>query len=470
MNLKIIKLDSRRLLSLDFWRSFFMGNVYPIAVCALVFLGNVTALDYYFNFLVTAAAIFALFLTDSVKPIIITVCTYIYQISIPHAPSYPTYSDFFFSGWRAPATVILIVCVGAAFSVFFFKRGIHRKLTPKRTPLLIPLSAFSIALIVNGVFSSDWTLENLIFAILNIIVYFFWFLILYHGLDEKENVEKLAGYFSYVSLLISFVIVLELACLYIWGNVIVDGEITKVSVALGWGIWNLVGGALVSYIPILFYATRYPRLKWISAPLCALAYLSCILTLSRNALLVGTLVLLLCVFIHMRTLVKRRGLVALAIAISFLFLSVAIALAWDKISTLFLDYFNRLLSDNGRFSLWREAISDFSCAPIFGVGFYGYTPDTATFGVLPKMAHNFVLEFLCASGIFAPITFGFWIFESARAIFKVGDSGRLILSLTPLSVLVGSLFDNFVFYIYPMFIYNVILAIITKNAKKEKTL
>lgn len=447
--------------------AFYLGRFYPLLIAFIVLFPSLFGFEVFFYFLHATLASVGLFISKSIKPFIISLLTFHLEISIKHSPFYPSYSDYLTSGGNLALMIILFVTVLGAIFYFAVKKEVIKRAKEEKDRVTLALAPLSLVLLFNGAFSGEWEIRGLLFALALIFTYAILFIIIRYGLDYDEGIFE---YISYIGVIVSAVMIIQLLLLFLSGTPIKNGSIVKESVALGWGIWNLVGGALVSYIPILFYATRYPRLKWISLPLCALAYLSCILTLSRNALLVGTLVLLLCVFIHMRTLVKRRGLVALAIAIGFLFLSVAIALAWDKISTLFLDYFNRLLSDNGRFSLWREAISDFFRAPIFGVGFYGYTPDTATFGALPKMAHNFVLEFLCASGIFAPIAFGFWIFESARAIFKVGDSGRLILSLTPLSVLVGSLLDNFVFYIYPMFIYNVILAIITKNAKKEKTL
>ena len=84
--------------SFGFWRAFFDGRAYPLLVAALILFGNLTALDYYVNFIVTGLFVFAMLICDTIKPAIITVISYIYQISIPHAPGYPTYSDFFFSG------------------------------------------------------------------------------------------------------------------------------------------------------------------------------------------------------------------------------------------------------------------------------------------------------------------------------------------------------------------------------------
>ena len=126
MNAEKIRSSLKAFLSADAWRAFFMGGAYPILVAALVLFGNLTALDYYVNFIVTALFVFAVIICDSARPLIITVCTYIYQISIPHAPSYPTYSDYIFSGWRKGASVAILVIAFLSFAYFFIKKGIHR--------------------------------------------------------------------------------------------------------------------------------------------------------------------------------------------------------------------------------------------------------------------------------------------------------------------------------------------------------
>ena len=221
-------------LTFDGWRIFFLGRAYPFLIATLVLFGNITSLDYYVNFIITGLFVFAMIISDTVRPFFITACSYIYQISIPHAPSYPTYSDFFFSGWRRFASVILIAFVVFSFVVFAARNKIYRRIFCVDKRLLLSLVVFSFALIANGTFSDNWTYKNLIFGFLNTLVYFFLFLTVVCGFNKREKTKDLMQYFCYISLLLSAVIILELLHLFITADGIFrDGAIVKDKVALG---------------------------------------------------------------------------------------------------------------------------------------------------------------------------------------------------------------------------------------------
>ena len=455
-------------LTLDFWRGFFMGNAYPLLVCALVLFGNLTALDYYVNFIVTGLFIFAMAICDSVRPAIITVLTYIYQISIPHAPSYPTYSDFLFSGWRKPVSVIILIAVAVTFVYFFIKKGIYKKLTPKQTPLLLSLSAFSAALFLNGALSNDWTYQNLIFAFLNALVYFFFFLIVYHGFSEKEKANELAGYFAYITLLMSAVIICEMAFLYATGdNIFLDGTIVKESIALGWGIWNLIGTSLAVMIPVLFFGVMNNKYPWLYFAAATLTYIFAVLTMSRNALVFATLaygasVIISCFVGRYKRAFRIITLVGIGAAV------LLFVVLFGKIKLILGDYFERGFSDNGRYALWELAIETFKKSPVFGNGFYGFFTDAVfEFGGVPRMAHNTVLEILSAMGIVGLFSYLWYRAETAVMFFRRPSKMKTMLGISILVFLLGSLLDNFVFNIHPPLYYTVALAIVCRSCKED---
>lgn len=459
--------------STDGWRSFFMGRGYPPLVCTLILLGNITALDYYVNFLIVGLFVFGAVICDSVRPMIITVCAFIYQISIPHAPSYPTYSDFLFSGWRRPVSIAIITLVAITFIFFFVKKEIYKKLTPKKTPLLLPLIAFSAALILNGAFSHDWTYKNLIFAFLNIIVYFFFFLIVFHGFLEEEKTEELARYFVYISLLMSAVIVCEMAHLFLTGdNIFAGGSINKESVALGWGIWNIIGTSLAVLIPVLFLGVITNKYPWLYFGAATVAYVFSVLSMSRNALVFATLAYVVCVLICCFVGKNKKVFRILTLVGILAFLLFAV-IFFGKIKLVLGDYFERGFSDNGRYDLWRLAVTTFKKSVIFGNGFYGFFTDAVfEFGAVPRMAHNTILEILAAMGIFGIIAYGWYRTRTALVFFKRPNIMKTMLGLSILVFLFGSLLDNFVFNIHPPLYYTVALAIACRfdTEKSENTL
>ena len=461
------KLSLKKFMTLDGWRTFFMGQLYPAVVCALVLLGNLTALDYYVNFLVTGLFIFAVCISDSVRPLIITVCTYIYQVSIPHAPSFPTYSDFMFSGWRRPVSVIIVVLVGLSFLSFFIRKGIYKRITPKKTPLILPIIAFSASLMLNGVFSSDWTYKNLIFAFLNTIVYFFFFLIVYHGFSENEKADDLVKYFSYISLLMAAVIIIEMAHLFVTAdNIFIDGSIVKESVALGWGIWNVMGTSLAVLIPVLFLGVEKCKYPWLYFTFAILTYIFAVLTMSRNALVFATLAFCACVIIF-SFCGKNKKVFRVISCVGILAVFLFSVLFFGRIKVMLGDYFDRGFSDNGRYDLWRLAIDTFLAHPLFGNGFYGFFTDAVfEFGNVPRMAHNTVLQILSSMGIFGILAYLWYRVESARVFFRRPNFSKTMLGISILVFLLGGLLDNFVFNIHPPLYYTVALAIALRLDEK----
>ena len=458
----------KNFLSLDGWRAFLMSNAYPPLVCVLVLFGNLTSLDYYVNFLVVGLLLLSLIICDSVKPVIIIALTFIYQISIPHAPSYPTYSDFFFSGWRKPVSIVIISLIAFGLIYFFVKNRIYANLTPKKTPFLFSLTAFSVALMLNGAFSPDWTYKNLIFAFLNTLVYFFLFLIFYHGLSGSEKTQDLVKYFAYISLLIALVIICEMAHLFITEErIFVDGAIDKERVALGWGIWNLIGTSLSVLIPVLFLGVMNNRYPWLYFAVATLTYVFAVLSMSRNALVFSTLAygasVLICCFAGKYKKVFRI-ITLLGIGALILFGIVF----FGKIKMILGDYFERGFSDNGRYALWQLAVDTFKKSPVFGNGFYGFFTDAVfEFGAVPRMAHNTVLQILSSMGIFGIIAYFWYRVETALPFFRRPTLVKTMLGISILVFLFGSLLDNFVFNIHPPLYYLVALAIACHSDREE---
>ena len=86
-------------------RAFYMGRTYPLIIAAIVLIGNITATEYYLNIIHTLLFIGAFIICKSIRPSIISLCTYIYQISLKNGPEYPTNSDFYYTGWRLPVSL-----------------------------------------------------------------------------------------------------------------------------------------------------------------------------------------------------------------------------------------------------------------------------------------------------------------------------------------------------------------------------
>ena len=448
-------------------RAFYMGRMYPVVVCALVLIGSLTGLEMYFNFLVTGLFVSSLIICTSTRPMIVSLCTYIFQLSVKNSPSLINNSDYLYTGWRLGALIISILSIFAAAFYFFFKNKIYRKVNVKRDRIIIPTAVLCAALLVNGAFSGLWVPMSLLFAFLQTVVYGFIFLLFFYGLGDDESTDGIMPYLSYVSALMASVIIIQLAHLFLTSdNIFVDGSINKEGVVLGWGIWNLVGACLAMLIPIIFWGVMHSKYSWAYFAVATITWLASVLTMSRNALIFATLAYAVCIIIASikGNYRKQYRIICLIGIIGVVGL---IALLWTKIQALLGDYFARGFDSNGRYELWAIAWKNFLDCPIFGCGFSGFETvhkleagAFAHMGPMPTMAHNTLFEFLSATGIVGTLAYGYYRAVSLIPLFKRPTLAKTMLALSMLVTLGGSLLDNFVFNLYPMYFAMVTLALI----------
>ena len=460
----ILKFDA------DSWRGFYMSAYYPALVAAIVILGSLSGIEYYLNFLNTALVIGALVICPSIKPVMITLMTYVYQISLINSPFYPGYSDYYVSSWRLPVSIILAVLIVFAFVYYIVKNKIVSRISIMKTPYLIPTLAFSAALLLNGAFSGKWQVANLIFGAAHVIVYLVIFLLFFYGL-ERERGEELVRYFIYLTLLIAIILGAEMLNLFLVGdNVFVDGSINKTAMALGWGIWNLVAVSAAILIPVAFLGMEKCRYPWLYFAAATVSYLVSILTMSRNALIFSTLTYAACVIIFSFA-GKNKKSMRVVVLIGLVSIALLGVVLWDKISSLLSDYLERGFSDNGRFALWSAAFENFLDSPVFGSGFYSlHVEGQAVFGPLPVMAHNTVLQLLSSSGVVGLCAYIWYRVSTVKAFIKRPSLAKTMLGLAILVILLESMLDNFVFNVYPMFYAMIALAIATRLDKEEQEL
>ncbi|MBO7303748.1 MAG: O-antigen ligase family protein [Clostridia bacterium] len=453
-------------------RAALMGPVYPAVIAVLVAVGGASGLEFYFNLLHTALILVALWFSKSIRPILISLVTYVMQVSVKNGPFYPNNSDFYYTGWRLPTVIVLGVLIIAGIAVFILKNKIYAKISFKSTPMLLSMLIFSTTLMTNGLFSGEWQSADIIFGFANAFVYTFVFILVYHGFSDEESTEEIAKYFAYISALIALVISFELLVHILTADNVFapGGSIIKESMALGWGIWNLVGVSLSVLIPVIFYGIEKGRYPWLYFAAATVAWMAAVITMSRNALIFSTLAYASSVIIFAFVGKNKRAFRIIALSGAVLVAAVAV-IFFDKIYTVLGDYFSRGMSDNGRFELWSTAWDNFISRPIFGVGFYGFEISDkilTPFGPLTKQAHNTVLQLLSATGITGLLAYGYYRFTSLRPVFRRPTLMKTMLAMSIAVFLGGSLLDNFVFNIYPTFYYSIALAIIHRAGSEEK--
>lgn len=472
-------LSRSRILSLrDSAVKFLNGNLYPFLVALFVLIGHVTALEFYFNIPIILSAVFCLIFSPTLKPFIIVLTTFLYQINLKHTPGafYETQEELGFDPeyYTKPAilTVIIILAL-IVFSAIIYRFVRYSALRlRKNTPLLFPISLFCSALVLNGAFFQFYTVSNLFYGLAQVLVFFFIFYLFYFGLRDIPKAE-LVSYISYVALLNAMVLVGEMAFMYLtYENLFLpNGSILKEWINLGWSVSNPIAFNITVLMPMLAYGAMTKRASPIYFIATVACFASAILTLSKNAFVFSTLTFIAClVFGCIKG--EKRKLFRIMTLLLFAIGAVFFIIFFDKIYLLFEEYLNRGFSDNGRFALWERAFECLLESPLFGVGFFNFGDiGTPTFlEILPTMAHNTIFVVMSSMGIFGLISYAYYRIRTVLPLIKRPTTEKTAFLLTLASMLAMSLLDNHVFYIHTMFYYSIILAvsvIITEREKEE---
>ncbi len=446
---------------------FFLGRLYPLILCLLVLTAQIFSLEHIIIPLIVVIACISLLCCRTIKPIITPLCAFLYTLSRDNAVFGPESSDYYFTGWRLAAIFVLAAFVIFAFARFFIKTSFIRRMRERGTPGIIPLLLLSAAFLLNGAGTEHWQFKNIIFALGQIVVYLIVFILFYHGLSEDEDTKDVGDYFAYICALISVVIAAELAAVYITNDVLVDGVILRYNILFGWGACNTLG-IITLLIPLNFYsAYRSRKHSCLYLITATLAYLTAIFSISRNALLIGTVIYILSLALFCLFGDKKRIFRIYALIVLLLTAAVLIIFR-EQIATAFQSYLDRGFTDNGRFEIWRRAWEHFLINPIFGNGFNApVLYDAPMVSFIPMMAHNTILQVLFSMGIVGIICYGIYILSTIVPFLKRPDMMKFAYALLCLALFGIGMLDNFAFHIQPVFFYSIAMAIVQRAANEK---
>ena len=448
---------------------FFMGRYYPLAVVLIVTLGHLSGLEFYLNIINILLATLALCICDSIRPLFSVVITFLYQINLQHSPGVPTYSDYYFTGPRLIVVLILGALLIFGILYFVWKNKIFLKLDFKKTRLLVPTLLLSFAFLMNGAFSGSHSKEGLIFGATQILVYLILFLLFYLGTSERESADELVDYLVYLALVVFLALAIQLAYLFVFGDVISGGEINSDNINLGWTTKNPLGAIFVSLIPLLFYGAIKKKNGWIYLVSAVMAWVCSVLTCSRNSLLFGTVIFILCLLVScFKGGERKKRFTYLTIIGACAVLVMALVLR-NQLASLFESVLKMGFDNNGRFKLWEQAWSLFCDNFLFGSGFFSIVDPEVYVSAefMPTFAHNTIFELLASMGIFGLLAYGYYRFEIIRMAFVSPSVKKTFLTIAVMTVALQSLLDVFVFCYCPVFLPMAALAVLCRVSEDE---
>ncbi len=207
---------------------------------------------------------------------------------------------------------------------------------------------------------------------------------------------------------------------------------------------NPAASYLILIIPLAFYWLAKNSRKMIPSLLTIILITSLILTASRGAWL-SLLVVAIFFIISIR---KRLTIKAFKLPLLILIISILLASGFIYIKTLAIDYTKadaHNTSVTARLHYYQGALNIFKDDPWLGAGLNSFSnlyPQHQTDPLhFSKYIHNWYLEILTESGMFALLTFLLFLFYILKqSTFRTGDK-NLAISLALLAFLLHSLID-----------------------------
>ena len=326
--------------------------------------------------------------------------------------------------WAISIFAGILTCA-VLFHIIFYRNEEY-----KVGKMFLPLIIFAIAILLGGIGSSFETTKTgkLMALILMAICPLFISLMMINYADREKSTTK---HFAKAAIYFGLLIVIELVLYYIIRIDFIRENIYSVP-HLGWGVSNTVATFLLITFPFGFYLFVQEEkrvLSYLYLLLGVIEYLAIFLTTSRGALLFGSIEFVFTIIATMFTAKgKRKKEFFIISAILLAFGAVIFGIFSKKLIEGIKIIFADKMEDNGRFELYREAISCFFEHPILGVGF-GYSGKVKhlidTMGIY--QFHDTLLQMLACLGIVGMLAYVYYFYVKLEIILEQPTNFSLYL-------------------------------------------
>ena len=391
------------------------------------------------------------------------------MVSVQHSPSLlvENPSDYFTRPAVLTQIVIAITLLVGTVVTRIAESIIYHRF--KITPIFIGLCAFVTAILLNGIFSEYYTEMNLVYALFLAVLFLGIFCFANGNIQiNGDTYERIA--YAFIALLA--VLAIELAVAFAtYDNLIVDGVIVRSKLQYGWGMYNTMGMYLTLCMPAPFYLAAKYKHGW-AFTLCGAANLAlAYLCMSRQAILMGSVVFAACaIWLMIRTNGRARLINFVIMGVLAVIGLITMAVLHEKIASVFASLMDALDTGSARTIIWKEAIDKFLNYPVFGAGFYSRTRwvwgQSGFADILPRMYHNTAIQLLECSGLVGFTAYFVHRVQTVLSFLKNVTHERVFIALVIAGLLLVSLLDNHIFYLFPTIIYSMLVGVLSLSEKK----
>ena len=457
---------------------FLYSPAYFLYLGVLIVLSNVFGTEFFsYTMVLITATYITLFARDLLPMMPMFVLCYV-SPSMENNPGQNEASIFTFAGGGMYLLVFLMVV--AACLVYRLITdpdfGGKRFLTKKRS-LLSGMLILGAAYAISGLGSGQWAQygwRNLLFAFLQLAsiagIYY-----LFSGAVRWELAPK--AYLFWTGMCLGYVLLAELAGIYIKQDVIVNGEIQRIRIITGWGHYNNIGNMFAMAIPLTFFLTGKGKFAWFAYISAFLFCMGLVLTCSRGSILIGVPIYVAAYvlsLVHSRHARSMKGMHIFHAAI-ILAPVLALIIFDDELLQMFQTLGN-LTGDPSfkeRLNTYAEGFRQFRQFPLFGGSFFPLKEDLYTWAtsssftyLFPPRWHNTLIQLLASGGIVCLLAYLFHRYQTVKLFAKNGTSEKLFVALSIGAMLLTSMVDCHFFNLGPALLYSAMLAVVEFRLNK----
>ena len=447
------------------WISAFIHSKWFV-FCLAVFcaVSNVLGYDYYFYMAVAGIAIYiSVFGKDYLPYIPLMIFSYIAP-SIKNNPSKSENSIFLLD--NGGKTLIIMGCAVAVFLLIrlIFDREIGFSNAVKtKYKLLGGMVFLGISYLVSGLGSAmleGFETKNLIFAGIQFLAMVIPYLVISFGVKWNKVVKD---YLAFTVICFSLVVSVQIIFAYLTNGVIVDGKPENAFIFSGWGVNTNMGAMVTLAIPFAFYYLAKDKNVIISNIIILFLFFVNVLSLSRNSILVGGLLYVICQIVVFSK--SKKISTKIITALFIILLLTGVYLFNHYVFNMFGFSFANGLNSKGRDEIYKHAVETFYSYPLLGGGFYGinstlHPSEVGWNAFFPRMWHNNILQVLATGGLVCFIAYLVHRIQTIKLYMKKPTIENAFIALSLLALLLMSLLDCYFFQLGPMLFYSSALAFI----------
>ncbi len=450
--------------------AFFLSPAYFVTLGLLTVLANALALEFlaFGVFLIFAVYIF-LYGQDLLPIMPMVVCCYI----VPSRENNPGIkpNSFFYSPIGSTAIIAMATAVVILLIIRLTKDKQlgHRNFFKTKRQLLPGILTLGGAYLLAGTGSGhyfDHGTANLVFA----AVQFLAIGLMYYIFCAMVRWDKApSDYFGKIGLMVGFILLAEVAIMYILGDPFAKGKLNRNVLYTGWGNYNCVGALLAMMIPFPFQMALTKKHGWLYC-LIATAFLGgTILSTSRTAMVIAVAIYAVCILYLLLKSPKRKRYFAILLGLFGIVGGYLVLFQWDLVVS-FLKIFTIVRSIFSRLDGFWAGIEQFLDYPIMGGGFFPvdypleeWSTQEAFTSFFPGLFHNTVIQLLASCGIVGLAAYSYHRIQTIQLVRRKPTVPNMCIAFSGAAMLLISLFDCAIYNIGPALFYSMSMAFAEKN-------